>query len=105
MNTIGIIGGMSPESTVAYYRDINRIVNQAKGGNHSAPIVLASVPFETIVECQKNGDWHKAGELLAEAAQTLERAGAHKRWCWQPIPCTKLPHRLAVRWRFHFCIF
>ena len=92
MNTIGIIGGMSPESTVAYYRDINRIVNQAKGGNHSAPIVLASVPFETIVDCQKNGDWHKAGELLAEAAQTLERAGAQAL-----VLATNTMHKVAAQ--------
>ena len=76
MNTLGIIGGMSPESTAAYYTQINRLINRQKGGNHSAPILLASVEFQEIVDCQQRGDWHKAGEILAHAARTLEQAGA-----------------------------
>ena len=76
MNTLGIIGGMSPESTAAYYTQINRLINRQKGGNHSAPILLASVEFQEIVDCQQRGDWHKAGEILARAACTLEQAGA-----------------------------
>ncbi|EEG24888.1 aspartate/glutamate racemase family protein [Eikenella corrodens] len=76
MNTLGIIGGMSPESTAAYYTQINRLINRQKGGNHSAPILLASVEFQEIVDCQQRGDWHKAGEILAQAARTLEQAGA-----------------------------
>ena len=76
MNTLGIIGGMSPESTAAYYTQINRLINRQNGGNHSAPILLASVEFQEIVDCQQRGDWHKAGEILAQAARTLEQAGA-----------------------------
>ncbi|AZR59871.1 aspartate/glutamate racemase family protein [Eikenella corrodens] len=77
MNTLGIIGGMSPESTAAYYTQINRLINRQKGGNHSAPILLASVEFQEIVDCQQRGDWHKAGEILTQAARTLEQAGAN----------------------------
>ena len=51
MNTLGIIGGMSPESTAAYYLHINRRVNQIKGGNHSAPLLLHSVEFQHIADC------------------------------------------------------
>lgn len=76
MKTLGIIGGMSPESTVTYYQQINRLVNQAKGGNHSAKLLMVSVEFEEIVQCQKSGNWHQAGEILANAGKTLERMGA-----------------------------
>ncbi|QIM62535.1 aspartate/glutamate racemase [Pasteurellaceae bacterium Orientalotternb1] len=76
MKTLGIIGGMSPESTVTYYSQINRLVNKAKGGNHSAKLLMVSVEFEQIVQCQKAGDWQKAGQILAEAAQALEKMGA-----------------------------
>ena len=76
MNTLGIIGGMSPESTAAYYLHINRRVNQIKGGNHSAPLLLHSVEFQHIADCQKNGDWQQAGSLLAQSARTLQNAGA-----------------------------
>lgn len=76
MNTLGIIGGMSPESTVTYYSQINRLVNQAKGANHSAKLLMVSIEFEQIVQYQKSGEWQKAGEILAQAAQTLEQMGA-----------------------------
>lgn len=76
MNTLGIIGGMSPASTTTYYDQINRIVNQAKGGNTTAPLIVYSVEFGEIVACQKSGDWQKAGEILATAAQKLEQIGA-----------------------------
>ncbi|SAY50578.1 aspartate/glutamate racemase family protein [Neisseria weaveri] len=76
MKTLGIIGGMSPESTVTYYSQINRLVNQAKGGNHSATLLMVSVEFEQIVQCQKTGNWQQAGEILADAALTLEKMGA-----------------------------
>ena len=67
MKTLGIIGGMSPESTVTYYSEINRLVNQAKGGNFSAPLLMVSVEFDEIVQYQKSGNWQKAGEILADA--------------------------------------
>ena len=57
MKTIGIIGGMSPESTVLYYQIINRETNRRLGGNRSAKILLDSVDFEEIVRLQKSGDW------------------------------------------------
>lgn len=76
MKTIGIIGGMSPESTVVYYQTINREINRRLGGNRSADIVLHSVDFEQIVALQKTGDWAAAAACLSESAQKLERIGA-----------------------------
>ena len=76
MKTLGIIGGMSPESTALYYRIINREVNRRLGGNHSADIVMHSVDFEEVVRLQKSGDWEAAGALLAASAAKLEGAGA-----------------------------
>ena len=76
MKTLGIIGGMSPESTALYYRIINREVNRRLGGNHSADIVMHSVDFEEVVRLQKSGDWEVAGALLAASATKLEGAGA-----------------------------
>lgn len=76
MKTLGIIGGMSPESTTLYYRIINREVNRCLGGNHSADIVMHSVDFEEVVRLQKSGDWEAAGALLAASATKLEGAGA-----------------------------
>ncbi|MDO5054362.1 MAG: aspartate/glutamate racemase family protein [Pasteurella oralis] len=75
MKTLGIIGGMSPESTITYYNLINQLVNQAKGGNHSAPLVIVNVEFEQIVRLQKQGEWYRAGEILAAAAQKLTQIG------------------------------
>ncbi|WP_373767603.1 aspartate/glutamate racemase family protein [Glaesserella sp.] len=77
MKTLGIIGGMSPESTVTYYSEINRLVNQTKGGNISAPLLMVSVEFDEIVQCQKSGNWQKAGEILADAGKKLETIGAN----------------------------
>ncbi|MDH2997603.1 racemase [Pasteurellaceae bacterium LFhippo2] len=76
MKTLGIIGGMSPESTVTYYKQINQLVNQRLGGNTSAKIVMVSVEFEEIVQCQKSGNWQQAGEILATAGRQLEQIGA-----------------------------
>ncbi len=76
MKTLGIIGGMSPESTAIYYLEINRLVNQKAGGNHSAPMVMLSVDFEEIVQRQKSGAWQETGKILAEAAVKLESIGA-----------------------------
>ena len=76
MKTIGIIGGMSPESTALYYQTINRETNQRLGGNSSAEIIMHSVNFETIVQLQKANDWAAAGHLLANSAAKLETAGA-----------------------------
>lgn len=76
MKTLGIIGGMSPESTAIYYTQINRLVNARLGGNHSAKIILHSLEFEEIVQKQKAGDWQGAGDILAQSARTLQNAGA-----------------------------
>ncbi|MEO6597661.1 MAG: aspartate/glutamate racemase family protein [Planctomycetota bacterium] len=76
MKTIGLLGGMSWESTVTYYQTINRFVGQALGGLHSARIVLHSVEFQAISELQHAGRWQETGAILADAARSLERAGA-----------------------------
>lgn len=76
MKTLGLIGGMSPESTVSYYQIINRAVNQRLGGNHSADMLMHSVNFETIAALQRAGDWQQAGAVLAASAKQLESMGA-----------------------------
>jgi aspartate racemase len=73
---IGVLGGMSWESTQSYYRLLNEGVKRALGGHHSAEIVLISVDFEPIRQLQYAGDWVRAGELLAAAAQRAEAGGA-----------------------------
>ncbi|TDP40614.1 aspartate racemase [Idiomarina aquatica] len=76
MKTIGIIGGMSWESTLSYYRLINQKVNAKLGGLHSAKIIINSVDFADIEPLQRHGDWNQAGERLMAAAKALESAGA-----------------------------
>ena len=75
MKTIGLIGGMSWESTVTYYKLMNQEVKNRLGGFHSAKILLYSVDFAEIEELQRKGEWEKSGELLADVAQWLEQAG------------------------------
>ena len=76
MKTIGLIGGMSWESSAHYYRSLNRRAAQRLGGLHSAPILMHSVDFADIEQLQRSGDWARAGELLAASARRLEAAGA-----------------------------
>ena len=76
LKTIGLIGGMSWESTVTYYKIINETVKEKLGGLHSAKCILYSIDFQEIEECQANGNWEKSGEILGEAANNLEKAGA-----------------------------
>lgn len=76
MKTIGLIGGMSWESTVPYYSIINEAVRDRLGGLHSARIVIYSVDFDDIEKCQSSGDWAKSAAILADAAKKLELAGA-----------------------------
>ena len=76
MKTIGMIGGMSWESTVSYYKAINRSVKEALGESHSAKIWLYSLDFEEIKTLQHQGEWQKAAKILSDAAQKLETAGA-----------------------------
>ncbi|GEN84516.1 aspartate racemase [Sporosarcina luteola] len=76
MKVIGLIGGMSWESSVEYYRIINEEVKRELGGLHSAKCLLYSVDFEEIERYQSKGDWKKAGEVLSEIALSLEKGGA-----------------------------
>ena len=90
MRCIGLIGGMSWESTVLYYQHINQGIKAALGGLHSAKLVLVSVDFAEIERLQHAGAWHEAGEVLAQAAQSLQAAGAE---C--VVLCTNTMHKLA----------
>jgi aspartate racemase len=90
MKTIGLIGGMSWESTLPYYRQINELVKQRLGGLHSARIVLYSVDFQNIERLQHSGSWEEAGQLLAAAARSLEAAGADFL-----VLCTNTMHKVA----------
>ncbi len=90
MKTIGLIGGMSWESSALYYRQINEAVRQHLGGLHSARLVLYSVDFFEIEELQRAGDWARAGELLAAAARSLQAAGAELL-----VLCTNTMHIVA----------
>lgn len=76
MKTIGLIGGMSWESSAHYYRLINQQVTARLGGLHSAPLLMHSLDFEPIAAMQRAGDWDGAGALLADSARRLEQAGA-----------------------------
>ncbi len=76
MKTIGLIGGMSAESTAVYYQLINRLVRERLGGLHSAQIALWSLDFAPIAELQAKDDWAATGAILADAARRLEGAGA-----------------------------
>jgi aspartate racemase len=76
MRTIGMLGGMSPESTVEYYRLANAVVRERLGGLHSARMVLHSVDFADFADYQMQGRWGEAADVLARAAQGLEAAGA-----------------------------
>lgn len=90
MKTIGMIGGMSWESTVTYYKTVNEIVKQTLGGFHSAKILLYSVDFAEIEGCQARGDWEKSAEILSKAAKNLEKAGADF-----IVICTNTMHKVA----------
>ncbi|WP_369716752.1 aspartate/glutamate racemase family protein [Leptotrichia sp. HSP-536] len=90
MKTIGLIGGMSWESTVTYYKIINEVIKEKLGGLHSAKCVLYSVDFQEIEECQANGNWEKSGEILGEAANNLEKAGADF-----IVICTNTMHKVV----------
>ena len=76
MRTLGLLGGMSWESTTEYYRLINRGVAERLGGLHSARLVMHSVDFADVAALQQAGDWRAAGAILGEAARGLERIGA-----------------------------
>ncbi len=90
MRTIGLIGGMSWESTAIYYRVANELVRDRLGGLHSARIVMTSVDFAEVAELQAAGDWDRAGELLVAEAARLEAAGADFL-----VLCTNTMHKVA----------
>jgi aspartate racemase len=90
MLTIGLLGGMSWESTVPYYRTVNEVVKARLGGLHSAKVVLVSVDFAEVERLQHAGAWDAAGELLAGAARSLEAAGADF-----VVVCTNTMHKVA----------
>lgn len=91
MKTIGLIGGMSWESSLEYYRLINEMVKQKLGGFHSAKSIMLSVDFAEIEELQHKGQWKEAGKLLAQAAASLQKAGAD---C--VVLCTNTMHKCAT---------
>ena len=90
MKTIGLIGGMSWESTVPYYQTVNEVVKERLGGLHSAKVLLYSVDFAEIEACQASGDWARSAEILGEAAKALEGAGADFL-----VICTNTMHKVA----------
>lgn len=92
MKTIGLLGGMSWESTESYYRAINEGIKLALGGLHSAQIALYSVDFEPIEQLQHQGDWEGTAEILARAAQCVQAAGAD---CL--LICTNTMHKVATQ--------
>ncbi len=90
MKTIGLLGGMSWESTLDYYRAINEGIKNALGGLHSAKIAMYSVDFEPVKQLQQAGDWAKTIRILSEAANNIEAAGADFL-----LICTNTMHKIA----------
>ncbi|GAC1303106.1 MAG: aspartate/glutamate racemase family protein [Steroidobacteraceae bacterium] len=90
MKIVGLIGGMSWESTIPYYRQINEMIKQRLGGLHSGKVILYSVDFHEIEQLQRTGDWEAAGIVLAGAARSLEAAGADFL-----VLCTNTMHKVA----------
>lgn len=90
MKTIGLLGGMSWESTLGYYRAINEGVKKSLGGLHSAKIAMYSVDFEPIEQLQHTGDWKGTAKILSKAAKNIEAAGADFL-----LICTNTMHKVA----------
>ncbi|GAA1938000.1 aspartate/glutamate racemase family protein [Nocardioides hwasunensis] len=90
MRTIGLLGGMSWESSALYYQVVNEAVRERLGGYHSAKVLMSSVDFAEVEAMQATGDWDAAGELLAAEARALEAAGAD---CL--VLCTNTMHKVA----------
>ena len=90
MKTIGLLGGMSWESTTSYYQQINQGVKQALGGLHSAKVCLYSVDFDEIEKLQHQGDWQATADILSKAAQSVEAGGADFL-----LICTNTMHKVA----------
>lgn len=90
MKTIGLLGGMSWESTLGYYKAINEGVKNVLGGLHSAKIAMYSVDFEPIEQLQHTGDWSGTSQILSEAAKSVQAAGADFL-----LICTNTMHKVA----------
>lgn len=90
MKTIGLIGGMSWESTITYYQVINTVIKERLGGLHSSKCILYSVDFQEIEECQSSGNWEKSAKILADAAIKLQEAGADF-----IVICTNTMHKVS----------
>lgn len=99
MKTIGLIGGMSWESTVEYYRIINNVIKERLGGYYSAKCVLYSVDFHEIEALQSSGEWNKTAEILTRAAVGLEKAGADF-----IVICTNTMHKVSDQIQSHIKI-
>jgi len=99
LKTVGLLGGMSWKSTVEYYRIINEGVNRRLGGLHSARIVIFSLDFEEIERLQHEGRWDEATEVMIDAAQRVEKAGADL--C---LICTNTMHEMARQVESHISI-
>jgi aspartate racemase len=92
MKKLGLLGGMSWESSIEYYRLVNEEVRDRLGGLHSADLLLRSVDFAHVEQLQRSGRWTEAGDLLAAEARTLQAAGAELL-----VLCTNTMHKLADR--------
>jgi aspartate racemase len=90
MKRIGLIGGMTWESTLEYYRIINEQVKARLGGFHSGRILMDSLDFDEIEKCQSRGDWDESARILGDSAERLERAGADLF-----LICTNTMHKVA----------
>lgn len=90
MKTIGLLGGMSWESTAHYYRLLNQGINEKLGGLHSAKIVMVSVDFQPLEAFMRQGKWSECGKILIESARSIEAAGADFL-----LICTNTMHKLA----------
>ena len=99
MKTIGMLGGMSWESTATYYRALNEGVKSALGGFHSAKVCMVSVDFDVIEKLQHTANWDKTGAILSEAAKSVEAGGADFL-----LICTNTMHKVAPQIEQHISI-
>ena len=90
MKTLGLLGGMSWESTSSYYQRLNRLTRERMGGQHSAPLLIWSAEFASIAAMQHSGEWDGAADVLVDAARRLEVAGADAL-----LICANTMHKLA----------
>ena len=91
MKVIGLLGGMSWESSIVYERILNEEARRRLGGVHSADLLIRSYDFAVVERLQSAGEWEQAGRLLADSARALEAAGAELLVLCAPTPCTRSP--------------